>query len=170
MNDPRRPHFRFYPSAYEPGQAFDPSKEPCSVCGLASDWRYNGVIYTRQPPKGVCAVCIASRRLGTHLGVRFSLHDITLDGAATDLEAELLERTPGVACFNPFAWPVRDGAPLAFIGYGDNDKLQNDAEVQAAVAAAGRDCGIDDVAMPTPYALIFKELDGPHVEAVLDYD
>lgn len=170
MDDPRRPFFRFYPGAYLPGGAFESSQEPCDVCGVACDWRYTGLIYAQDHPNVVCAACIASGRLREKTSARFSLHDSELDGAAPELEAELLQRTPGIACFNPFAWPVLDGVPLAFIGHGDDDDLQGDLAAKAAVAAAGEDCGADDIKMPTPYALVFKEVDGARYAAVIDYD
>jgi uncharacterized protein len=169
MSEPRKPHFRFYPSAYEAKGVFKSSAEACGVCGEACGWRYTGNIYAIKHPEIVCAVCIASGRLRTHLG-NMQLHDVVLDGAEAELERELLERTPGVSCFNPFAWPVVDGVPLAFIGYGDDSALQDIAAARDAVKRAGNECGIDDLEMPTPYALVFKTLDDERYEAAVDFD
>ncbi|MEZ6023681.1 MAG: CbrC family protein [Hyphomonadaceae bacterium] len=169
MTDPRKPDFRFYPGAYAEGAAFEASTAPCAVCGQACGWRYRGNIYVVNPPQAVCAACIASGRLAAQFE-HLSLHDIALDGAEPALETELLQRTPGVACFNPFVWPVLDGTPLAFLGYGDDPSFAKIEAAQAAAARAGEDVGLDDMDLPSAYALVFKELDGERYEASLDFD
>lgn len=167
----RKPHFRFFPGAYEDEAAFESSTETCEVCGEACAWRYIGGIYAEEHPDIVCAACIHSGRLSEHLDGDMALHDIELDGADEALEREVLERTPGVSCFNPFAWPVRDGKPLAFIGYGEDKALITLPDVQAAVEEAAEEYGLDDAAaLPSPYVLIFKEIDGPRYAAALDFD
>jgi len=45
----------------------------------------------------------------------------------------LLERTPGVACFNPFEWPVLDSMPMAFLGYGEDEGLLAIDAVRSAI-------------------------------------
>lgn len=143
-----------------------PSSERCNVCRNACDWRYIGGIYARQKPEVVCATCISDGGLRAHISGTMSLHDIELDDAKPELERELRERTPGVACFNPFRWPVLDGVPLAFIGYGDDKSLPCNPNIQAAVTRAAG----EDFPLPTPYALIFKELNGDRYEAAIDFD
>ncbi len=80
---------------------------------------------------------------------------------------ELLQRTPGVACFNPFTWPVIDRVPLAFIGYGDDKRIWDKPEARAAIVAA---FGELDSACDGPYALVFRTLDGAQYFAVIDMD
>lgn len=169
MTDPRKPHFRFYPGAYSVDAAFVPSTDACGVCREPCGWRYSGNIYAVTHPEIVCAACIASGRLLAHVG-DMSLQDVELDDADPALEAELMQRTPGVASFNPFTWPVIDGAPLAFVGNGDDPALQQIAAARAAVKRAAKEIGSDDCELPTPYALIFRTLDGERYEAALDFD
>lgn len=164
MDPTRKPHFRFYPGAYNAGGPFAESSEPCDLCNEPCGQRYTGSIYGEAPPAIVCAACIHAGRLGDHL------HDVSVDGARPELEVELLARTPGVVSFNPFPWPVIDGVPLAFIGYGDDEALQNNQAASAAVIDAATEYKFQDFTMPTPYALIFKQTDGARHVAVIDMD
>jgi hypothetical protein len=99
----------------------------------------------------------------------FTLHDIEMSGAEPSLEKELLQRTPGVACYNPFEWPVLDAKPLAFVGYGDDQNLLDIVAVRSAIEAAFEEIG-RRFNGPTPYALVFKEVDGQRYRAVVDLD
>lgn len=168
MDPARNPYFRFYPGAYE--AEFEESAKQCEVCGDPCGWRYTGIIYSKEYPEVVCAACIHSGRLRAYVGARMSLHDVELEGADSELQTELLERTPGVASFNPFPWPVRNGVPLAFVGHGDDEAVQRIPEAHAATAQAALECGFDDIALPTPYALVFKGLDEAHYAVVFDFD
>lgn len=144
--------------------------ESCDVCSRPCVWRYAGALYVAGDRPTVCARCIADGRLAAYLGDRpFQLHDVFLDDADPALEDEVLRRTPGVSCFNPFVWPVLDGTPLAFVGYGEDEALIALPEVQAAIGEASRELGwtFDG---PSPYALVFRELDGPRYRAVVDLD
>jgi uncharacterized protein CbrC (UPF0167 family) len=91
-----------------------------------------------------------------------------MEGAEPALAKEVLQRTPGVACFNPFDWPVLDAKPLAFVGYGEDPDLFANPDVRAAIGEAlealGWDCG------PSPYALIFREIDGKRYRVSVDLD
>ena len=110
------------------------------------------------------------RRAGQLLGDKhFSLHDIEMSGAEPSLKMEVLQRTPGVACYNPFEWPVLDTKPLAFVGYGEDQNLLDIAAVRSAIEAAFGEIGrkFDG---PTSYALVFKEIDGERYRAVVDFD
>lgn len=167
-----QPHFRFNPNAYRYEHAFKASDDRCDVCAQPCGWKYTGNIYALTSPVA-CARCIANGALGAFLGGgRFALHDIEIEGAEAALETELLQRTPGVACFNPFEWPVLDGRPLAFVGYGPDEGVIDTPDAQAAIATAYADMGWDDV-KPNPvdpYALVFRELDGGRYRAVIDLD
>ena len=163
-----KPHFRFNPVAYR--HAFEASEESCGVCARACVWKYVGGIYMAGDRPTLCARCLADGRLAAFLGDRhFQLHDVFLDDADPALEDEVLRRTPGVSCFNPFVWPVLDGKPLAFVGYGEDEALIAVPEVQAAIGEAFEELGwtFDG---PSPYALVFKALDGPSYRAVVDLD
>lgn len=169
-----RPHFRFFPGAYEfcagGDDVFRAEAGPCDACGMRDIHAYQGIVYTaRQEQPTVCAQCIADGRLATFLNeAHVSLHDAEV--AEVDwrdpLVVEVQQRTPGFATFNPFTWPVHDGLPMAFMGYGDEERWKYVSDVLAAMRAAnaGEDC------FPTPYALIFKQVDGPAYRAVLDFD
>ena len=167
-----QPHFRFNPGAYRDARSLKASDDRCDVCALPCEWKYTGNVYALKRP-AVCARCIASGALATFLADgHFALHDVELDEADPALEAELLQRTPGVACFNPFEWPVLDGRPLASIGSGPEAGVVDNPDAQAAIAAAYEEMGWGDVeSNPSdPYALVFKELDGGRYRAVIDLD
>ncbi|WP_380872459.1 CbrC family protein [Sphingomonas sp. DBB INV C78] len=163
-----QPLFRFNPGAYDEKRSLKPSQEICEVCSKPCVWTYTGNIYSLTTPT-VCARCIADGELEAFLRDDFfTLHDIEIDGADPSLEQELLKRTPGVACFNPFSWPVLDGIPLAFMGYGNEKDLIALPEVRAAMSEAFEGFGLK--CAPSPYALIFKEVDGPRYRVVIDHD
>jgi uncharacterized protein len=165
-----QPFFRFNPGAYEEGRSFERSREVCDVCSHPCEWKYTGNIYTEGEPAVVCARCIANGELGRFFGdKRFSLHDIDMSGAEPSLEKEVLQRTPGVACYNPFEWPVLDAKPLAFVGYGEEEDLLDIAAVRSAIEAAFGEIG-QKFDGPTSYALVFKEVDGERYRAVVDLD
>jgi hypothetical protein len=163
-----KPDFRFNLAAY--GHAFEASEERCGICARPCVWKYRGVIYRAGDKPTVCARCIADGRLAAFLGDRdFQLQDVDLDDADPALAQEVLQRTPGISCFNPFVWPVIDGKPLAFAGYGEDEALIALPEVQAAIGEAFRELGWTFEG-PSPYALLFKEIDGPRYLAVVDLD
>ena len=100
-----KPHFRFYPNAYASGGPLEESNTVCDVCGQPCGWRYTGGIYAPKRLVNCCAGCIAAGNLEKVLGNGFfGLADITIeDETLSDaLQNELLTRTPGVGCFNPF--------------------------------------------------------------------
>lgn len=156
-----QPFFRFHPGAYN--RSFEPSEAVCPACRRTAIWLYIDNFYS-VAGSAVCARCIASGRAAEMFKGEF--FDTRLEGAAPALRAEVLQRTPGFPVFNPFDWPVLDGAPLAFIGYGDEPAVWNDAEARAAINAAFE----EEAVAPAPYALVFKELDGPRYVAVVDLD
>lgn len=176
-----KPHFRFFPACYDFGQGdfgggqgeaiFRRDTGPCHVCAMRDIWRYQRRVYwTRRDEPVICAQCIADGRLGELLapGGFYGLHDTeveALDWRDPPAE-EVVRRTPGFATFNPFTWPVCGGVPMAFMGYGDAEGWKDVPEALAAMRAAneGEDC------FPAPYALIFKQVDGPAYRAVFDWD
>ncbi|WP_119302731.1 CbrC family protein [Dongia deserti] len=162
-----QPYFRFNPGAYEDGRSFERSSDVCEVCSRPCVWKYTGGVYAMESPV-VCARCIANGELGKFLGdEHFSLHDIEISGAEPRLEKEVLQRTPGVACYNPFEWPVLDAKPLAFVGYGEDQGLLDIEAVRSAIDAAFEEIGrrFDG---PAPYALVFKEIEGERYRVVID--
>ena len=164
-----QPYFRFNPGAYEDGHSFERSSDVCEVCSRPCVWKYTGGIYATEHPV-VCARCIANGKLGERLGEDdFSLQDIEMSGAEPSLEKEVLQRTPGVASYNPFEWPVLDGKPLAFVGYGEDQDLLDIAAARSAIEAAFAEIG-QKFDGPTSYALVFKEIDGERYRAVVDFD
>ena len=114
MSD-NQPFFRFHPRAYELDGVFEQSSAACDICDRTSEWSYKGNIYSEFRPT-ICARCIAENRVREVAGEDFSFHDTDLEGARPELAQEVLQRIPGVSCFNPYRWPVVDGEPLAFIG------------------------------------------------------
>jgi uncharacterized protein CbrC (UPF0167 family) len=164
-----QPYFRFNPGAYGDGRSFEQSSDICEVCSRPCVWKYTGNIYATKSPV-VCARCMANGKLAKFLDDEgFTLHDIEMSGAEPSLEKELLQRTPGVACYNPFEWPVLDAKPLAFVGYGDDQNLLDIVAVRSAIEAAFEEIG-RRFNGPTPYALVFKEVDGQRYRAVVDLD
>ena len=166
-----QPHFRFNPGAYETGRSFEKSAEICDVCQSSCGWKYTGSIYALQRPT-VCADCIANGNLTQFMDDRhFSLHDIELSGASSELETEVLQRTPGVACFYPFDWPVLDSKPMQFIGYGEDQRVLSNPDAQLAIEEAFvKADGEYELQTPTSYALVFKEISGDRYRAVIDLD
>ncbi len=169
-----QPYFRFFPGAYAFGadgeDVFRRETGPCHACGMREIHAFTGIIYTaRQDQPTVCAQCIADGRLAKFLSeAHFSLHDAEVAGLdwRDPLVAEVQRRTPGFATFNAFDWPILDGLPMAFMGYGDEERWKYVPDALAAMRDGneGEDC------FPTPYALIFKQVDGPAWRAVFDWD
>ena len=165
-----KPYFRFNPNACSVGREFEASDGICDVCNSPCVWVYKGGIYTGGEEPTVCARCIADGRLATYLNdAHFQLHDIDVDDVDPALEDELLRRTPGISSFNPFPWPVLDRKPLAFLGYGEDERLLSEPDVVTAIEEAFKELGWEFEG-PTPYALIFKEVDGKRYRAVVDLD
>jgi uncharacterized protein len=165
-----QPFFRFNPNAYQPGRAFEATQESCEICHRPSIWKYTGNFYSQKRPI-VCACCISDGSLEKALDDDWSgLHDISIEGADPELEHEVMCRTPGVACFNPYEWPVIDGIPMAFLLYGDEDsEFWNLPEIKEAVNTAFGDWPWDGK-KPGSYVLLFKQVDGTQYRAVIDPD
>lgn len=164
-----QPFFRFHPDAYDHG-VFEESDETCSACGKACIWKYNQHIYALPPdPDAICARCIADGNAAKAVPEGdYGLHDCEFDEDPSEaLVIEVEQRTPGFATYNPFVWPVRNGVPLAFLGFGADDNLAGNLGVKAAVAALATEMG-GEVA-PSD-ALIFKSLEGETYVATLDLD
>jgi uncharacterized protein len=164
------PHFRFYPNAYAAGGYLGRSDKACDLCHRPCGWRFKGCIYAIEKLETICARCIVSGALANHCGdEHFSLHDGEMEDADPTLAQEVLQRTPGIASFNPFTWPTLDRKPLAFVGHGDAPETVAIPEARAAIAAAFAE--IDwEPAEESPYALVFREIDGPRYRAVIDLD
>lgn len=162
-----QPHFRFNPRAYEPGRAFEASDKICGGCARPCVWEHSAGVYALKSVT-LCARCVAAGGLERVLGGRYSFHDGEVEDCDPALEVELLERTPGVACFNPFEWPAIDRVPLAFLGYGEEEALLAIPAVVDAMEAAFAEFGWD--ARPSPYAMIFRTLDGETYRVVVDLD
>jgi uncharacterized protein CbrC (UPF0167 family) len=164
-----KPHFRFHPDAYARG-TFRSSDQACDVCARPSVWLYDGSVYVAGEQPAVCARCIASGRLSAFLDRRFGLHDSDLQDEVDEaLEREVMQRTPGFSTFNAFTWPVLDGKPMVYVGHGDEDETWENPAAAAAIRKLYEDEG-DPVEETTPYALVFRELDGPRHVAILDLD
>lgn len=164
-----KPSFRFHPDAYEHG-CFEESDEQCAACSRPSVWKYTAHIYALPPePAAICARCIADGNVAKAVpDGDYSLHDFSFDDDPSDeLAAEIEQRTPGFATYNPFVWPVRDGVPLAFLGFGEDDNLARDPKVKAAIAALAAEMGSD---VAPGDAMIFRTLDGEEYAATLDLD
>ena len=170
MSEERKPYFRFNPNAYQANRVFKPSDESCEVCARECVWKYTGSIYTPANPT-VCASCISDGKLEQFLGAEnYSFHDTEAEGANEDALQELLLRTPGVACFNPFEWPVMEGLPMAFMIYGDEESdLWRNPKVKAEVDAEYGDWPWDGK-MPGSSVLLFKQVAGDQYRIVIDPD
>jgi uncharacterized protein CbrC (UPF0167 family) len=165
-----QPLFRFHPGAYE-RDVFVKSDEPCGVCGKPAVWLHTGLIYTTGDPPPVCARCISDGRLGDALKRDFSLHDSGFEDDVDEaLDQEVMQRTPGFASFNAFTWPVLDGMPLAFFGHADEAMVWADPAAAEAVRKLYLDAYDEVLEGPTPYAIVFRQVDGPRYVAILDLD
>jgi uncharacterized protein CbrC (UPF0167 family) len=166
----RKPHFRFNPNAYNANRVFEQSQVICDVCARECVWKYTGSIYSPSKPT-VCASCIANGRLERFLGAEnYSFHDTEAEGAEQDALGELLLRTPGVTCFNPFDWPVLNGIPMAFILYGDEESdMWKDPKVRAEVNKEYGNWPWDGN-KPGSYVLLFKQVGGDEYRVVIDPD
>ena len=164
-----KPFFRFHPGAYERG-SFVASDKPCDVCRRPSVWLYGGLVYVAGHPPAVCARCIADGALSAFSKGRHAMHDADfgddVDGALAD---EVMQRTPGFSTFNAFEWPVRDGKPMVYVGHGDEAATWTNPAAAKAIRKLYEDEG-EPIAGTTPYALVFRELDGARHVAIMDLD
>ncbi|MFT3727180.1 MAG: CbrC family protein [Terricaulis sp.] len=163
-----KPHFRFYPDAYAEGGPFEASDATCDVCQRAAAWLFIGVIYKEDDDDlNVCARCIADGSLRQRVP-NYTLHDMEFSEAPEAAVAEEIEqRTPGFSTWNAFVWPVRNGTPLVFLGYGADTALQT-VEAEQAIRYAADEWEIDE--LDPQHALLFRTLDGEETIAVLDFD
>lgn len=164
-----KPHFRFHPDAYEHG-VFEPSQEKCSACGKPCVWKYTQHIYALPPePADICARCIADGSVAKVVpDGDYGLHDLEFGGETSDaLATEVEQRTPGFATYNPFVWPVRNGVPLAFLGFGADEPLKGNRGIKAAIAQLSKEMESE---FAPDYAMIFKTLEGDEYVATLDLD
>ena len=166
-----QPYFRFNPNAYEEGRCFEKATDTCDICQRPCGWKYTGSIYAAQTPV-VCAGCISNGNLARFIGdEHFSLHDIELSPVEPGAKDELFQRTPRVAYFNPFNWPVVDAKPLQFVGYGEDALVLTNTDAQMAIKEAfGKLEWEFEFGTPTSYALVFKEIEGSRYVAVIDLD
>jgi uncharacterized protein len=120
-------------------------------------------------PDAICARCVADGNIAKAVPEGdYGLQDSTFDEEPTEaLAIEVEQRTPGFATYNPFVWPVRNGMPLAFLGFGADANLASILGVQAAIAALSADMGAE---IAPDYAMIFKSLEGETYIATLDLD
>jgi len=165
-----KPAFRFHPDAYA-HQSFEPSDEACAACGRPCVWKYTQHIYALPPaPAAICARCIADGNAANAVpDGDYGLHDFSFDEEPSEeLAREVEQRTPGFATYNPFVWPVRGGAPLAFLGFGGDANLAGEAKVKAAIAVLAKEMGAEEINPGD--ALIFKALNGDTYVATLDLD
>lgn len=165
-----KPAFRFHPDAYA-HQCFEPSDALCAACGRPCVWKYTQHIYALPPePAAICARCIADGGVARAVPEGdYGLHDFSFDEEPSEaLAVEVERRTPGFATYNPFVWPVRNGEPLAFLGFGADAPLAHEAKVKAAIAALAQEMGADEIKPGD--ALIFRTLDGAAYVATLDLD
>ncbi len=186
------PRFRFYPAAYDAKKGrFEASQEKCDICEAACVWRYTGPIYMIGASPTVCARCLYAGRIGTFLSdrddaetralktkhpdwdvTRYSLHDVELEEDVSDnaLE-ELMQRTPSVASFNPFDWPVHNALPMAWIGVGTEPELVANPDIWRTMQTEWASLWPDDpLTGPTEYLLIFQSIDASAYRAVVDLD
>jgi uncharacterized protein CbrC (UPF0167 family) len=129
---------------------------------------FTGVIYKEgEDDVNVCARCIADGGL-RDVAPNYSLHDMEFEAPVEPGVAREVEQcTPGFATWNAFSWPVRNGVPLAFIGYGSDAALQT-VEAEQAIRYAADEWEIDE--LDPQHALLFRTLDGETTIAVLDFD
>lgn len=92
-----------------------PSAQTCLVCGQARGFAYTGPVYSAGDAEpATCPWCIADGRAHEALDAVF--HDVSFpDGTREDVMAEIEERTPGFALFDPFEWPSCCDLPMAFL-------------------------------------------------------
>jgi uncharacterized protein len=170
-----KPFFRFNPRAYELDGTFVESTEICDVCDQDCVWEYDSSLYAAVDDFTMCARCIFEGRISDVIKDKhFSFNCLDISGVDAELRTELEQRTPGFATYNPFQWPVLDGMPLAFIGYGEEAVIVNDTKAQLAIAAAFAhiydDHEVYEVGTPNHYALVFKEISGDRYMVEKNFD
>jgi uncharacterized protein CbrC (UPF0167 family) len=164
-----KPFFRFHPGAYARG-SFIASRAPCDVCERPSVWLYDGAIYIGGDKPAVCARCVSDGKLTAFLDGKHSMHDADFNGQVDDdLADEVMQQTPGFSTFNAFEWPVLNGKPMVYVGHGDEDEIWDDPAAAAAIRKLYKDEGLP-VDGTTPYAIVFRELDGTRHVAIRDLD
>lgn len=165
-----KPAFRFFPAAYDVEGVFEASEDKCDICQRPAGWMYGGAVYAEGTAPETCARCIHDGKLAAALNDGFmQLVDASLDDADPDLAKEVLQRTPGFPTLNPIDWPVIDGTPLAFLGFGDSETVTADPAASKAVEAAWTEEFEEPMEGPSPYALVFRSLDGGQHRVVFDF-
>ena len=108
------PVFRFHPDPIASGSLVR-SDATCRVCGVSRGFIYTGPVYAEEEiGDALCPWCIAEGRAHAELHAVF--HDVTFpDGTTAGEMAEIEERTPGFAAFNPFEWPRCCDLPMAYV-------------------------------------------------------
>lgn len=108
------PTFRFHPDPIASGSVVI-SEKACSVCEKVRGYIYTGPTYCEEEiEEAICPWCLADGSAHTALDAVF--HDVTFADATTaDEMAEIEERTPGFATFNPIQWPSCCDLPMAYI-------------------------------------------------------
>lgn len=112
--DEALPTFRFHPDPVQSGSV-ERSGATCRACGRVRGFVYMGPCYGEVDLDGaLCPWCIADGN--AHAKFATTFHDLTLpDDADPAARAEIEQRTPGFATFNPFAWPSCCGSPMAYL-------------------------------------------------------
>jgi len=167
-----KPYFRFYPGAYEDKGRFIQSHSECDCCGKPCVLQYDGNIYTALDPKPeVCARCISDGSFEYFMtGRSYSFHDIEFsDNLDRNHFDEVMLRTPGIACYNPFKWPVLNSRPMVFIGYGDNEEVWGIPCAQAAMKSKWLEAMGEELDGKSDCFLVFKDLDKPIYRASIDF-
>jgi uncharacterized protein CbrC (UPF0167 family) len=98
------------------------------------------------------------------------MHDADFTEDIADVLAEeVMQRTPGFSTFNAFEWPASRGKPMAYIGHGDEAATWENPAAARAIRKLYADEG-DPLEGTTPYALVFREIDGTRHVAIMDHD
>jgi uncharacterized protein CbrC (UPF0167 family) len=107
------PHFRFHPDPQRSGSVVA-AEVTCDACGLTRSAKYVGPIYVDGDTEPtLCPWCIAEGTAHARFGAVFQ--DASFPGNTDPaLIAEIEERTPGFATFNPLEWPVCCTLPMAY--------------------------------------------------------
>jgi uncharacterized protein len=109
------PVFRFHPDPVRSG-SIERTDGVCLCCGRRRGFCHAGSGYCEQElARVLCPWCIADGAAHARFGVTF--HDAATlpDVADAAALAEIEQRTPSFASWNPVDWPACCGAPMAYL-------------------------------------------------------
>ena len=109
------PAFRYHPDPLSSGSVVE-SKTVCKCCHQSRGYIYAGPVYAEEDlSDALCPWCIADGSAHANLDVTFVDSEAFTDPIDENIEADVVERTPGFNAWQGEHWPVCCADATAFI-------------------------------------------------------